>query len=255
MDAGNPYAAPSGGVVDAATGGDAFPPVEIAVRPILERTWELFRSNPGLVAGATLIPLGVSIGSGVALGVLSALGEEIAALADVAGTLELGLQIASWIVDVWLNLGMTRVLIHVARGSPAELGMLLGEGRLMFSAIVTGAVAVVATAVGLVLLVIPAIILLLGWSVYSFALVDQRMDAIAPLRESWRLTYGYKVRLLGIDVAILALAVVGIVATCGIGLLVVYPMLLLSGAVLYTSLLQLQGPAARSDDDVDPLVD
>lgn len=254
MDPSNPYEAPSAALVDEKGAAGMLVPVEIEPRAILVRSWELFRRNPGTVLGAVLIPLAIAFGASFLTEIVGAVGEELGGSALVTGGLRGALEVVGWIVPIWLQLGMIRILLHVVRGSSASLDALFGEGRLLLSGIIASIAVAFGTVIGLMLLVVPGVVLALGWSLSSYAIVDQNLDPFASLGESWRLTNGYKLRLLLANVAIGLLAVLATLATCGLGGIVAFPILGLSQVVIYDSLLHRQGSRPTSPDDVEPLV-
>lgn len=240
----NPFTSGSDPVARDEHAPDNAAPVEMDVGPILSRCWDLFTANPGLVIGTLLIPLVPACG----VGVVDA-GISIATEGDrVDEGLRLGLQlvdtslqILNWLVSIFLGLGVTRIFLNLARGAPAELGMLVGGGAHFLSALGASIVMGLGVVVGLLLLIVPGIVLIVGLQFWMYAMVDQRLGAIDALQESWRLTDGYKMTVAVIDVVVVILAVLITCVTLGLGYFLVLPVLSLMNAVMYHALTHLNG--------------
>jgi uncharacterized membrane protein len=89
--------------------------------------------------------------------------------------------------------------------------------------------------VGLVLVVIPGIIwgIMFGFAVYLT--IDKNMWPVEALKESKRITYGYKWELLLLGIFSALIAVLGLICL-GVGLLVAYPVLILANVHAYRTL-------------------
>jgi hypothetical protein len=235
--------------------GDTLQPVEVEWRAILQRCWELFQRNPGIVLGAVLIPLviGILIAlvqqlGGLATGLLQGWAADsnndgvMLAVGVAAALFQFALAFVSWAINVYLQLGTVRIFTRLARGLPAELTLLFGELVRVPSAMIASLLIVLAVGLGLLLLVVPGIIVALGLQLALYALVDQDLGPIESLRESWRLTDGYKVELLIVGIVMTVLAVAVTCLTCCIGYLAVIPIFSLAQSVIYHSLLHQRGP-------------
>ncbi len=80
----------------------------------------------------------------------------------------------------------------------------------------------IAVFVGLLLLVVPGIILALGFGFAFYIVVERGAGPIKSLEESWRITRGYKWQLLGLTLAIIGINLLGAIAFL-VGLLVSVP--------------------------------
>jgi uncharacterized membrane protein len=249
MDGENPFEASGAALADGRNEGGELPPVPLEVRPILERSWELLQRHPGTIIGAILIQIAVSFVTsfaqeGAVLVVEGSTSEGMVLFATLFG---LGLALVGFAVNTLLQLGTVRIFTRLARGLPATLTLLFGELPRLMSGIVASLFYVIAVMAGLVLLVVPGIVLALGLQLFVYALVDQDLDPMEALRESWRLTYGYKLTLLGVNLVMLLVSVAVIVLTCGLGFLAVVPILSLAQSVIYHSLVHLRGPRPKGD--------
>lgn len=252
MSTGNPFEPGEFGTEAPEQGGhrEAVP---LDLGAVLTRSWELVAENPGVALGAAFIPVGLGIVLGVPLGVAEAgfdlwlessdQGDSAVALAGAFGFLALRLVLQ--LITFFLALGVVRIFVNLAFGREAELGMLVGEGRHLLAGILAQLVVGVGVVFGLVLLIVPGLILALGWQFTLYALIDQELGPISALKESWRLTDGYKGTLFVFAIVFGVVFLVVTCATCGIGYLLALPIMQVIQAVLYHSLLDLKGPAER----------
>jgi hypothetical protein len=241
MDSGNPFSPGSANDRDIVNQGGTRDPARLDPMAIISRCWEITQENPGIVAAAFLIPLVPNVAFQVVQQVLQVSMEE----ADEELMLPLllaliGVAVASGLVQLFFQVGMVRIYTRLARGLPADVSMLFGEVRNYVPALLASVLTGLAVVCGLMVLIIPGIILSLGLQFYLYALIDQELDPIAAMQESWRLTDGYKSTVFGINLVIFLIALAFICATCGFGALLVAPVLAITQGVMYHSLLNLQ---------------
>jgi hypothetical protein len=140
----------------------------------------------------------------------------------------MGVTAAAVAAGVVAQAGLVRVALSHARGAPVGVGEAyrgLDLGAVVLTALATGAVAFV----GLMLCVVPALIGLFLVSYALYFVVDQGMPAGEALRASVRLTARHPGTLGSLWFASLGLGALG-VCLCGIGLLVVVPVVALAQA-------------------------
>ncbi len=93
----------------------------------------------------------------------------------------------------------------------------------------------IAIVLGLLLLIVPGIMLALMFLFSSFMVIDRELDPIEAMKESARITYGYRFELLFLMLILLALNVLGVLAL-GLGLLVSIPVSTLALVHAYRTL-------------------
>jgi hypothetical protein len=245
----DPFAAGVGGPRPDDTVPDTATPVEMDVGPILARCSELLKQQPGLVFFTILLSVTPSLiltGIDTALQVYVAMGDAGDEVELAAAGGRLLLSVASMLISIWLQLGVVRIFLNLARGGTAELGMLVGQGRHYLSAVAATFLFVIAYMLGLVLLVVPGIIVATGLQFFLYAMVDEDLGPIEALSESWRLTEGHKLTVFLINLVIGLLAVMFCCVTFGLGYILALPLMSLAAAVMYHSLTHLRGPATRA---------
>lgn len=216
-----------------------YEPVPLDVGAVLERTFELLRDNPATVLGAVLLSIapGVLIGIGdfvMQLAVASLEDPDISMMYSVAS---LGLSFVSFLIGVFLQLGLVRILLNVSRGHDAEMGMLVSQGHLFVSGIVAAMLVGLVSVVGTLLCIVPGVIAYLGLQFFTYLIVDRGLGPIEALSQSWALTDGNKLNLFVIG---LVFFIGGLALTCltlGIGYLLIVPLMTVAQAVMYHSLL------------------
>jgi len=241
MDQDNPFSAGDGQSRDVRNDGDNLPPVDMDPVAILTRCWELMSRNPGTVAGAVLLPLVPSFGfQAVQYGLQLAAVKQDQNVQLAVNVAVIAISMVSMAVSLFLQLGVYRIFTRLVRGLPADISMLVGELRNLLPGFLATLLMVLAIGVGLLLLIVPGIVLALGLQFALYALIDKELDPIAALRESWRLTEGYKLTIFVVNLVIGILMLALSCVTLGVGYLLAIPMMALSQAVMYHSLLHLK---------------
>ena len=219
------------------TADASLQPVELDFSAIFSRAWEVATSNLGIVIGAILIPFLISlpfVGVDVVLTVASA---ELPASEKLPYDLgSSALNLVSSLISLYLQCGVIRIFWNLATGREASLGMILSEGHRFPAMLGSSILFVIAVGLGTLLLIVPGVILFLGLYFYSYCVIVEDKGPVAALQQSWELTHGHKVFLFlfNLVVAIGALALTCL--TCGIGYLLVLPILALIQAVMFQSI-------------------
>ena len=89
--------------------------------------------------------------------------------------------------------------------------------------------------VGLLLLVVPGVIAILGLMFTSYLIVDRGMGPIEAIKESWRMTKGHKGTLFLFTLTLLGLNILGFLALI-VGLIVTVPISMLAVTHVYRKL-------------------
>lgn len=249
---------------------DVLEPVPMDVGEILTRCWEVFSNNVGVVLAAmcAIIAPGLVFGaSGFAIDVMAETMTGDTQL--LMQMLSVGNSLLQQLVTLFFTLGATRVFIHVTRGQDAEVGMIVGEAGSYLPAlgaqILVGLAAMVSLAPGLiafgaasagamsmengammllvnvVLMAIPATVVMTGLTFIDYVIVDRGVGPIEAMKESWRLTDGYKMTVFFVLMVAVVLLLVATCLTLGIGYLFFAPVVVLMEGVMYHSLTHYQG--------------
>lgn len=246
MDNDNVFAAGS----DFSKGGSGGPrgpngstPVELG--PLMERAWRLVLDNLAVVGLAMLLFMGIGLaGAGIQIAFdmwgATSDDESVKLIAQLG---RLGSQIVFGVIQLFLQLGLLKMVISIDRGAEAELDLLWSQGDKFLSAFGASIVVGIATLVGFVLLIVPGVIVALGLSMTLLIIVDRNAGAIDAIGESWNLTDGYKGFLFVQGLVMFVLAIGVYCVTCFLGAPVVVALYTALQAVTYNALLHAKGDA------------
>lgn len=145
------------------------------------------------------------------------------------------MNIASTILQMIISLGLTRAALNIFDKDKPDVNNFLPSLELLLKYILASLLYGLAVAIGTILLIVPGIILGVRLHFFGLLMVDKKMDAVAALKESYRLTEGHFW-----DLAILGLAT-GVLNMFGamffmVGLLVTVPISLMASCYAYRKL-------------------
>jgi len=218
---GSPTAGQSPGAID--TGGE-MSEERWEVGPVLSRAWELLKRHVGVIVGAMVIlVLTQTLFTGInrVLGDMADATEWTVAL-QLLGLAALLVTLAGWAVNTLLTLGCIRIYLDAVRGEQPRIGQLLGEGRQLVPGMIASLITAVGVLLGSLLLIVPGVILFVGWMFSLVALGDRREGALEAIRVSWRMTDGERGGLLLWVLVCFGLMLAGVL-TCGVGVFLAAP--------------------------------
>jgi uncharacterized membrane protein len=127
--------------------------------------------------------------------------------------------------------GFITLALKAARGQQTGFGDLFSGGRFLGRFFVMSLVSSIVVGIGLALCVVPGYILLYGLSLAAFLIVDQDLSGVDALKRSWEMTKGHKVTIFLYN--LLMGLVISLAGSCGLGLFIAMPMLLVGNAYVY----------------------
>lgn len=210
---------------------------------VISEAWEKFKNNAAVLIVASLViffasfiinfvvQLPINILT-TAVQVAAEENEALVAVVVVVGSL-LGASI-QMVVNTIAMIGMTRLHLAVARGQTADLGMLTsGYGRFLT---VLGTQLLVGLAVfaGILFFFVPGMILAMGLAMAQIYAIDSELGPMDCIRRSWEVMDDNKLRFFGTLFVLGFAAAFAVILTCGLGLLVVWPMMGLVTAIIFT---------------------
>ncbi|MFW5740991.1 MAG: hypothetical protein ACOC1F_11560, partial [Myxococcota bacterium] len=190
--------------------------------------WDRIKADPGTILGALIV------GSLIANAV-SGVGQAIASIDPNEQALQIVggvLRLVNFFVSAFMTGGMTLFAIKVARGDNYEFGDIFKGAPYFLSVVVASILVTLGVLLGTLLLIVPGIILGLGWAMTIPLVVDRQMGAIDAIRESWRMMDGHKLAFFLFGLLSLGLVLVGLLACC-IGVFFVGPILQVAYAYIY----------------------
>ncbi len=210
------------------TGGGDLP----SFGEIFEFGWGVTKANFGLLIGTLLAVYAVGIIGNIVSGNIQESGSFVAGY---------GLQLIFWAVQVFLGIGVYRILLNLVDGQDAEFSLLFSGGDIFVPVFIAYVVFMIMFFIGFILLIIPGLYIAARFGLFMYAIVDKRLTwqdslkASSDITEGRRLSYFIKMILIGL------LGVAGVLAL-GIGLLVTVPLATVMMTYLYRRMEQTTAP-------------
>jgi uncharacterized membrane protein len=149
-------------------------------------------------------------------------------------------ELLSFLLAGPLQLGIAIYFLNILNDRLASIENLIEGFKPLLKVILIFIIISIATAIGIVLLIIPGIIIALGLSMTYYILVENpELSIEESLKESWRLTNGYKMELFVLHLRFIPWYLLGLLCF-GIGIFVVMPWHQLTLANYYNYLKQQQ---------------
>jgi hypothetical protein len=229
----NPYAAPE---VDATVApelsGGTVRPRDWTVSHVLGVGWKAIKDQPvPLVGGMLLVTVVQWAAQSLMQFVLLGDAIESADMVRIFSGMGIMFPVLT-VIGVYFMIGQIRVALAAARGKPVEIGMYFSGYDKLLPGIVTSLLVSVGVTFGLMLLVIPGILLGLGWALSFFALVDTDASPTEAMSASWEQTKGHRGKIFLFYLACLGVVLVGMLALY-VGIFVAIPLILVASAEMY----------------------
>jgi len=209
----NAYQSPQGG-------GAALPPGRLEVGDVLGRTWEVFKARwSEVVVGAVVFVLLQALSSGI----------QNFTSRHVGGLVALAVLLAAAGFNAWIQAGLFRYMLRVARGEPVQVDVLFSAGDVVLIYFVASLALGFLIGVGLLLLIVPGIFVALTFGQAPYLVIDRGMPIGDAFATSRRIMMGNKMALFLLMLLIVAIGLV----TCGVGLVLLSPYLMLLTAMVY----------------------
>ncbi len=228
----NPYQAPTVDQPLVAPGPTAFQPTHIELGEVLTNTWEIYKANLGMcIVG----PLLTNVCASVAGGFTSALLTPLANSRNEAVVAAAGLTMFAAFVAImaYFYLGLTKYMLTIARGQPAQIGDLFSAGPLLPVGAAVFTLLSLGTFAGMMLLFVPGVIFMLFFNLAPFVLVERKAGVLDCFRLSAAAMQGNKLTAFVLMLVIGFIAMPVVVLTCGLGGIFTAPFFWLAYAVVY----------------------
>jgi uncharacterized membrane protein len=238
----NPYAPPQSD--NASPPGGPPPPGQPQsweINEVLTLAWERFKENWVVLVAAQFIYLLIT--QAISQGIVWTMSGSAPADPDATGLRHSGANlgvtaiatVASMIVGAFLNVGLQRIFLAVARGGSPSLGVLFGGGDRFIPLLGATLLVGLASALGLVLLIVPGIIVALALCFTQLYVIDSDRGPVEAMRASWDATQGHKGSLFLLGLASFGVMLLGALACC-VGMIAAMPVCYVAMAIVYTRL-------------------
>jgi len=199
-----------------------------SVRKALRAGWESVKQYPGILIGATVISLVISLIFPVLTSILGEKQQLASALINVASIL----------VQAGITLGLIQLALHALRDEKPAIGDLFSVFDLRLlkhigAAILYGLMVLIGT----ILFIVPGVYAALTFMLFPYAIVEHNSGPIDALRYSKRITTGSRWRILLFIIVSGLVNLLGILVL-GVGFLVSAPVVSVATAAVYEALRQ-----------------
>lgn len=227
----NPYAAPTVDPTASPRNLSGNGPRDWTIGHAISVGWEATKANPlPMVGGFTLVLI---INQGIQSALQSVLGlggtptDPMAAITGAVAFLPIAI-----VLGIFFTIGQFRVAIAAARGEEFQFARFFSGFDRLLPGILVSIVVYLGIILGMLFLIIPGIIIALGWSMVLPLLSDSKAGLGEMLSESWSSTKGQRGQIFLFYVACVGVALLGLLAL-GIGILVAIPVIMIAMAEVY----------------------
>ncbi len=231
----NPYQSPAAAAsFESPFGSSAvgFHPTRVVLTDVLEQTWNIFKSNLLVcILGALIGNICMQIAHVLFGGLVSAITDNTTWPVAVVGGLFGGLGAVA--IDAYFLFGMAKFFLGIARHGRADWADFFSIGPLLVPATAILALLILGMIGGFMLLFVPGVLFLMYFGLAPFMLIDQRSDVMDSFRLSARVMEGNKATVLLMSLIVFFAGLALTVATCGLGVFLFSPFVLLLYAVTY----------------------
>ncbi len=205
---------------------------EFQVSEVLSEGWEGFKANTGVLIAAFILTIVVTMVAVAPLTIATNLFEDhwtiVAILSLVRGVVQT-------LLSAFFHMGFITITLKIIRGQTAEINDLFSNFEKLATGFLLQLLLTVAITIGLLMLVVPGVILALMSCLSMWFVVDRNMSVVDSIKASFEATRGSLLNLFIFGVIAMALSIVGSIP-CGLGLLVVVPVLSLAASHIYMAL-------------------
>jgi uncharacterized membrane protein len=199
----------------------------------VSQAWDLFKTAPAELVGMFLIIDLLGLPTTIYQNAVAPGLDPEAALS--VGLAVQGFQTILGLLQTVLGAGTIVYWLKLIRRQDARFSDLFAGFRHFLPIVVTTLLTGLGIALGTLLLVVPGVILMLGWLFVVHVIVDKNLGYIDAIKASWRLTHGHKLSIFVLTIVLTGVVLLGVLACC-VGVLVAAPVAAGAVAVVYDRL-------------------
>lgn len=193
----------------------------------LSFAWKTFGKNALLLIVVTLIMSALSGGFNVLNTRLTE--------SDANTLITFGVSILSSVVTMIITIGFIKITLDLINKKKTEISLIFSQWKYFWRYLGASILYALIVVGGLILLIVPGVIWGIKYSYFSYFIIDQDKGAVESLRESGRMTMGYKGQLFWFKLVLFLVQLLGLIAF-GVGYLIAYPVTLLAEVWVYKRL-------------------
>lgn len=146
------------------------------------------------------------------------------------------------VISMWMTLGETYLGLQIYAGKEVQVSGLFSQYKLILKYFLASLLYGIAALIGFILLIIPGIIVVLMFELFSYFMVDQQLGAVASLKASMQATKGNRLNLFLLGIVLMLINMAGALAL-GVGLFITIPVSWMAMIYVYK---QLSAPIATN---------
>ena len=196
----------------------------------------MFKDQLGMCLLLGLLFVAALVAVGLAIGIFGGIVMVVTRNRDIAPFFHLLSNIVGTFVQLYLEMGMIRIFLKMARGQPWSVGEMFAGGPQLLPFFGVSILFRLAVLAGLLCCIVPGIIIALIFSQVAFLVLDRQTLVFESFGVSRNLMVGNKATLFLIYLVAFLLATAVTACTCGIGYIAAYPFLVLMGTIVYLTL-------------------
>lgn len=206
--------------------------------------WEAFKRRPWFFVGAMAIVVVANIAASIVSGAVDAVTGGSVEEPTLIGNL------VSYVLGILISMGMTAFFLAAHDNPDGVEYAALWHPKPFWNFFAASVLASLAVGIGLVMLIVPGLIAMVLFMFTTLLVIDRGLGPIDALKESVRITQGYRWPLFGLILLLALIIFVGVLAL-GVGVLVAGPVAGLAYVHAYRMLTggaaRIQAPDARID--------
>lgn len=206
----------------------------LSVGDCISYGWETFKKRPWLLIGALLLAMIIASVPGM-FGPQPEIGPDGKLIPPPVTASHLIATLASIVVSIFVGIGLTTFALrahdNIESAQIADLWNPDPFWRFLGAHILTTVVVVI----GFIAFIIPGVILAVGLGFVPYLVVERGLGPIQAMKESWRITKGYKGQLFLLLLALLGISLLGMLALV-IGIFVAAPVAMIAFTHAYRTL-------------------
>ena len=194
-----------------------------SIKEALKRGWEIWKDNKKVLTLTGIVMILIGWIPNPADGLLGAVFEVIL-----------------FLISAFVSMSWLKMLLVMEGGGETRFSDLFKHRRFFWKYFFASLLLILITGIGLILFIIPGIYFAMKYIFVLNLIVDKDMAIGAAFRESAKLTRGIKWRLLGLNVVMVLVFILGLMALV-VGILVALPVIALADVVVYRKLAENKG--------------
>lgn len=229
---------------------EAYAAPEWSPIDLLQRAWDKVLPHLVLMGAVTLavfvLQFGIGLVFGVIEGVIAGIASSVAverggdaaqfAAAMVRLVVSFGRLCITTPITLITTAGLARMGLSVARGEAPDLGAFSTALSKFFRIFVASILVGFAALIGTLFCIIPGLIVGVALQFYMFAVMDTDLGPVDAVRYAWSLSRDHLLNLGVFFLVLIGISLVVTCGTCGIGWIVVQPVVLVAQGLIYVHL-------------------